>query len=74
MIAGLGILHSEFNPSNTEPVHLYQVWLFPRAKGLTPTYQQTAFSEGSGRDVSNLSLRRTEPRVRCRASRVPGCI
>src|SRR6476619_7081819 len=28
MSAGRGIRHSEFNPSATEPVHLYQIWLF----------------------------------------------
>jgi len=29
MTAGTGIRHSEFNPSTTEPVHLYQIWLLP---------------------------------------------
>lgn len=43
MTAGSGIEHSEFNPSATEPVHLYQIWLFPEQKGLTPTYEQKAF-------------------------------
>ena len=32
MSAGTGITHSEFNPSATEPVHLYQIWLFPAAE------------------------------------------
>ena len=40
MSAGTGILHSEFNPSETEPVHLLQIWLFPERKGLTPGYEQ----------------------------------
>lgn len=43
MTAGTGIAHSEFNPSDAEPVHLYQIWLFPERKGLTPSYQQRAF-------------------------------
>jgi len=49
MTAGTGIHHSEFNPSATEPVHLYQVWLLPRAAGLAPSYEQKAF-DAAGRD------------------------
>ena len=33
MTAGTGIEHSEFNPSESEPVHLYQIWLFPERRG-----------------------------------------
>ena len=43
MTPGTGITHSEFNPSSTEPVHLYQIWLFPEKKGLEPSYEQKAF-------------------------------
>jgi len=45
MTAGTGIRHSEFNPSATEPVHLYQIWLLPERDGLKPTYEQKAFPE-----------------------------
>ncbi|HEY9744682.1 MAG TPA: pirin family protein [Oculatellaceae cyanobacterium] len=45
MTAGTGIYHSEFNPSDTDPVHLLQIWLLPEQKGLSPSYQQTAFSQ-----------------------------
>jgi redox-sensitive bicupin YhaK (pirin superfamily) len=45
MSAGTGIRHSEFNPSDTEPVHLYQIWLLPNRPGVTPTYEQRFFSE-----------------------------
>src|SRR5689334_18136348 len=43
MSAGTGILHSEFNPSSTEPVHLYQIWLLPSEKGIEPSYEQKRF-------------------------------
>jgi len=36
MTAGTGIRHSEFNPSQTEPVHFLQIWLFPAQEGLEP--------------------------------------
>lgn len=42
--AGTGIEHSEFNPSSTEPVHLYQIWLLPDRPGHTPRYDQREFS------------------------------
>ena len=45
MTAGTGVRHSEFNPSADEAVHLYQIWLLPERKGLTPSYDQRAFSE-----------------------------
>lgn len=40
MTAGTGVTHSEFNPSDTEEARLLQIWLFPREKGLSPTYEQ----------------------------------
>ena len=45
MTAGTGITHSEFNPSESEPVHLYQIWLFPDRKGHTPSYEQKRFPD-----------------------------
>ncbi|MBI3863020.1 MAG: pirin family protein [Planctomycetia bacterium] len=45
MSAGTGITHSEFNPSATEPVHLYQIWLFPEKKGIEPSYEQKRFPD-----------------------------
>ncbi|MBL9078006.1 MAG: pirin family protein [Planctomycetes bacterium] len=42
MSAGTGVLHSERNPSPSEPVHLLQIWLFPDRRGLPPRYEQRA--------------------------------
>jgi quercetin 2,3-dioxygenase len=44
MSAGTGVAHSEFNASNKEPVHMYQIWMFPDKKNYAPTYDQKHFS------------------------------
>src|SRR5215510_11121359 len=51
MSAGTGVVHSEFNASETESVFLYQIWILPAAEDLAPSYQQIAFdpSEKRGR-------------------------
>jgi len=49
MSAGSGVTHSEFNASETEPVHLLQIWMFPEEKGLKPVYGQKTFSEDEKR-------------------------
>jgi redox-sensitive bicupin YhaK (pirin superfamily) len=45
MTAGTGLTPSEYNASETEEVHLYQIWLRPNQTGLTPGYEQKAFAE-----------------------------
>lgn len=43
MSAGRGVTHSEFNPSDTEPLHLLQMWVHPRTRGTEPRYEQRDF-------------------------------
>ena len=45
MTAGIGVAHSEANPSSSEPVHLLQIWIMPNARGLEPGYEQKMFSD-----------------------------
>ena len=44
MSAGTGVAHSEFNASETEPVHFLQIWIVPDRRGVKPRYQEQAFS------------------------------
>ncbi|AFY59862.1 pirin family protein [Synechococcus sp. PCC 6312] len=44
MSAGTGIIHSEFNPSSTEPVELLQIWVHPDQPGLAPRYAQESLA------------------------------
>jgi len=51
MSAGRGIRHSEYNASQSEPLHLLQLWIFPRHHGREPRWEQRVFppEERSGR-------------------------
>lgn len=45
MSAGSGILHSEANPSATEMLKLFQIWILPKTPNITPRYAQQNFNE-----------------------------
>jgi hypothetical protein len=49
MSAGRGVLHSESNPSNDEPVHLLQIWIEPDVRAIKPEYEQKHFVEAERR-------------------------
>ena len=43
MSAGTGVLHSEFNASDTESVHFLQIWVTPEKNRLPPRYEQRTY-------------------------------
>jgi hypothetical protein len=51
MSAGKGIRHSEYNHSKEKPLHLLQIWILPRSRGLKPRWEQRLFTtqERSGK-------------------------
>ena len=49
MTAGIGVTHSEFNPS-ASATHLLQIWIYPETINLQPSYEQRDFS---GKRVPN---------------------
>ena len=45
MSAGSGVRHSEANASQTEPVTLFQIWVFPKERNIDPRYDQRTFDK-----------------------------
>ncbi len=43
MSAGSGVQHSEKNESETQPVTLFQIWVYPKVRNITPRYDQRTF-------------------------------
>ncbi|WP_379132225.1 pirin family protein [Paenibacillus sp. sgz500958] len=46
MSAGDGVIHTEHNPSDSEPVRLLQLWFMPRIRGTAPSYETGQFDPG----------------------------
>ena len=51
MSAGTGVRHSEYNASESEPLHLYQIWIMPERNGIEPRYGQRRFPDVQGRQL-----------------------
>jgi len=54
MSAGTGVRHSEFNPSDTTPVHFLQIWILPAHHGLAPSYEQRTVPAAKTHNVLGL--------------------
>lgn len=54
MSAGTGVVHSEYNASDKDPVHFFQIWVLPDTQGIDPGYEQKAFSDDEKRNQLRL--------------------
>ncbi|WP_346863199.1 pirin family protein [uncultured Draconibacterium sp.] len=45
MSAGTGVYHSEFNNNPDKAVKLFQIWVFPNKRNVTPRYDQISIRE-----------------------------
>jgi len=54
MTAGSGIMHSEFNNSDSVEAHLLQIWITPNSMGLTPGYEQISINDLKNSDEIKL--------------------
>jgi redox-sensitive bicupin YhaK (pirin superfamily) len=54
MSAGRGVRHSESNHSESEPVHLLQIWIMPNVQGIEPSYEQKEFTDDEKRGQMRL--------------------
>ena len=50
MTAGTGIVHSEFNASNSQSAHLFQIWILPERFSLAPSYEEQHFTLAQKQD------------------------
>ncbi len=54
MSAGNGVMHSEFNPSDTETVHFLQIWILPNESGGEPRYAERAMAADTRQNALTL--------------------
>lgn len=54
MSACTGIMHSEFNASETKQVHSFQIWVYPKLQNVAPGYRQCVFKPAD--NLNNILL------------------
>ena len=64
MSAGRGVQHSEFNNSQSQPVHFLQIWIQPNVRGIAPEYEEKRFEpDGKARTPAPDRLARRHGRL-----------
>ena len=48
MSAGTGVMHSEYNASQRDPVHFLQIWIEPNVRGVAPSYEEKRLDAAAG--------------------------
>ncbi|NOU70185.1 pirin family protein [Paenibacillus sp. LMG 31458] len=43
MSAGSGVIHAEYNASDTEPMSLFQLWFMPSKRGTEPSFENVTY-------------------------------
>ena len=70
MSAGTGVSHSEFNASQTEPVHFLQIWFIPERDRMRPSYEERTYSDDEKRGRLRLVAAATAATVRSSCTRM----
>lgn len=50
MSAGTGVMHSEYNKNQDEELNLFQIWIFPNERNVTPRYDQQKIKDNNLKD------------------------
>jgi quercetin 2,3-dioxygenase len=63
--AGTGILHSEFNPSPSDPCHIYQIWISPDENFIEPSYEKMAIQPRPSESLTLLASKTGREKSLC---------